>query len=339
VPHLYQRGSTWWCSFYVDGRRIQRSTRCTDRKAADLAARRFERDGADPAHAAQASATVALALSSFLEHVSHQRASGALAPATEDFYASKTGHIARVLGDATLLRHVDAVGVRRYLQQRRAEGAGEHTLVKELTTLRQVLRNAKLTGLFAGDLEAIVPRVSSQYEPRTRVLIPDELEALRSFLLPDRSAQVAFMVATGAEFGAVGRARWEDIHHDEPMVHIRGTKRALRDRWVPVVLEYAWRLLVEVPLLAEGTGGLIFRPWTKMQRDIQNACIEAGIAHTSPNDLRRTYATWHHAAGISLEHLAPAMGHSSTVMLSKVYGKLPPVDLVRRMTASLAGSR
>jgi integrase len=54
-------------------------------------------------------------------------------------------------------------------------------------------------------------------------------------LTDDRAAAVAFIVATAAEWGAVERARREDIELDQRRVLVRGTKRTTRWRIVPLV--------------------------------------------------------------------------------------------------------
>ena len=60
---LYKRGEVWSAWFYEpNGRRVSKSTKCTDRRAAELTLREWERGAADPAYAAAHSATVASAL-------------------------------------------------------------------------------------------------------------------------------------------------------------------------------------------------------------------------------------------------------------------------------------
>lgn len=51
---IYRRddSNVWQAVYYVDGRRIQRSTGGSDRKAAEAVLRQWERDAADPAGAA-----------------------------------------------------------------------------------------------------------------------------------------------------------------------------------------------------------------------------------------------------------------------------------------------
>jgi hypothetical protein len=59
---LFKRGRVWYAQVYENGRRVQRSTQCHDRRAAEVRARQLERDAADPAHAAAARATLTDAL-------------------------------------------------------------------------------------------------------------------------------------------------------------------------------------------------------------------------------------------------------------------------------------
>jgi len=56
---LFKRGATWYCwVFDANGKRIQKSTRCKDRKAAEAVAREYERRAADPAYAASNQTTL-----------------------------------------------------------------------------------------------------------------------------------------------------------------------------------------------------------------------------------------------------------------------------------------
>ncbi len=62
MERIYKRGRVWHGWFYLDGQRVFRSTRCRDRAAAEAVVRQWERDAADPAHAAARTATLTTAL-------------------------------------------------------------------------------------------------------------------------------------------------------------------------------------------------------------------------------------------------------------------------------------
>ena len=59
-----------------------------------------------------------------------------------------------------------------------------------------------------------------------------------------------------------------------------------------------------------------------MRRDLHAACERAEIAPVSPNDLRRTFATWQAEAGVPEAVTASLMGHTSSAMIRRVYAKI-----------------
>lgn len=336
MAHLYLRGRVWWCTYYDHtGRRHLASTRCTDRTAAELAAARLERIAADPAHAAKASATLSTALASFFRQCDDRLAAGTMSAATRRFYAVKAGHLVRLFGPDAALAGIDAPAVRAYLRQRRAEGAVEHTLSKEITTLRQTLRLAGLDGVWDGHVDHVVPPVRAQYSPKTRVLSRCEVRDVLGLLPRHRAAFVAFCVGTGAELQAAVRARRSDVDLSAGAVRLRGTKRPSRARVVPLVMAEARGLVMLALEWATGRDGALFVPWTSVQRDLRAAAVRLGIEHFSPNDLRRTFASWHVAAGVSFATLAPVMGHTTTTMLQLVYGRISAAEIAAKMRREL----
>jgi hypothetical protein len=76
-----------------------------------------------------------------------------------------------------------------------------------------------------------------------------------------------------------------------------------------------------------GEGGRLFAEWKSPNNALRRACERAKLPHTSFNDCRRTFATWLREEGVSAELIAPAMGHTTTAMVQKVYGRLTPEAL------------
>jgi hypothetical protein len=63
-----------------------------------------------------------------------------------------------------------------YISRRRAEGAADTTIAKELVVLRKSLRLAIRAGLWRGRVDEVIPiAFSPGYEPRKRALTADEL--------------------------------------------------------------------------------------------------------------------------------------------------------------------
>ena len=317
----------WQATYYINGNRVQRSTQCTDKKAAESLLRQWERDAADPAGAAARTTTLHDALKLLVGNRSERAAAGRGSDETADFYRKKSGHWIRILGEGFVLAQLDAPIVDRYISQRRTE-AGEYTISKELVTLRAALKLAKRAKLWQGDIDAIIPvAFAPQYKPRERWLPPDEVTALLGELSEDRAAQVAFMVGVGAEWGAIKRAVRSDIERDLSAVLVRGTKRETRHRVVAIVLDWQTKLIEFARDNARGAEKMLFLPWQNVRRDLHDACKRASIAPCSPNDLRRTFGHWLRKAGVEPQVIGPAMGHTDSRMVERVYGRLEPKEI------------
>jgi integrase len=343
---LYCEDNIWYADLRVGGRRLRRSTRCSDRKAAEAVAKQWERDEADPDYAATSKATLSHALALLIENREEQAKVGRKSAATASFYKAKAGHWTRLLetnsaGTYTAFplaklhaRHIDA-----FISSRRAEGAGENTINKELITLRAALKLAKRAGIWKGDVDTVMPvGFAPEYKPRERALTYPEAHVLLAELTADRAARVAFIIATSANWTETERARRQDVADDLSLVLIRGTKRASRHREVPIVSHDQRSLLEHALKHAEGPGDPLFTPWGNARRDLHQACERAGIPPVSPNDLRRTCATWLRAQGVPPHLIAPVMGHVDSRMVERVYGRLPTDQLAERLAQELGAN-
>jgi integrase len=321
---LYKRGDVWHVAYYdSEGKRVRESTKCTSRAAAEEFGKRRELRAAAPDRAAEDEETLERAFTRLIKDRMVKVKLGNRSQHTVSFYEQKSGHWLRLLGKDYRLSKLTAEVVDDYSLKRDAEGAKSTTIAKELVTLRAALRLAVRARTFTGNPLAILPvGFSTGYVPRGRWLPPGELQSLLSVLTPDRAARAAFMVATGAELGATDRAERGDS--DESFALVRGTKRESRWRKVPILTEWQKDLLAYALQHAEGDGGMLFRPWLRgnIIRDIKAACERADIDPCTPNDLRRTFAQWLRRAGLSIELIAPMMGHTTTKMVQLVYGKL-----------------
>lgn len=135
-----------------------------------------------------------------------------------------------------------------------------------------------------------------QYKPRRRWLTYEEAMKLLDNLEAERAAHVAFMLGSGARLSESLRATPDD--RDGETLRVHGSKTRESDGTIvitPLVrpfLDYAWEH-------APRRKDRLFRPWLKIHRDLKAACARAGIPACTPNDLRRTFATWHHQAGVA----------------------------------------
>src|SRR5258708_32096580 len=164
-----RRGRTWFGYVYENGRRRQVNTHCTDRTAALIALRQLEQDAADPRKAAAARTTLRHILEMLVEARWSDAKAGKRAPETAHFYAKTSGTLLRLFGEDFRLSQLDAPAVDAFIRARRDEDTSDHTIHKELTTLRAALRIALRARLWSGNLHEVMPeRFSSGYKPRNR---------------------------------------------------------------------------------------------------------------------------------------------------------------------------
>ncbi|MEO7095066.1 MAG: hypothetical protein ABI175_17535, partial [Polyangiales bacterium] len=232
--HLRQRGGIWYGTVYVDGRRAERSTGCTDKKAARAVLAQWERDAADPA--ARAATTLNDALNLLLDTTRAAVAQGDKSAKTLSFYDEKAGHLVAVLGhDLSIATITDSTISWRYIDARRKENVIDRTIKKELGTLRTALALAKERGLFSGPLDVIVPRkFRPPPPPKGDSITRANAAKIFPHLLPDAAAIMAFVLATGAEDAALRFAKRSDLR-SKGAVFIRGTKNDRRSAIVPIV--------------------------------------------------------------------------------------------------------
>lgn len=323
MARLYKRGKYWWYQF----RGARYSTRCTDRKAAELEARNIERRVADPTYRPSNETTLGAALSAYLEH---QRQRGR-APGTLQMQGVHVAHLARVIGSDTPVATIDAREVDRYVSVRHAEGASRPTQGKERTTLRGALRLAARHGYYPHPLDSVFAPFELDYKPLERRLSEPELDRLLAELTPHRAAVCAFIVATGADWGSVATARAEDVDLKAWRVLVRGTKNQYRHRELPVVLPLFRKLLkLAAPHLP-------FVGWTNAVRDLSYACKRAGVPRVTPRDLRRTHGYILRARGVEPHLIGRSLGHRDSTMVERVYGKLP-VDAFEALLRDRVGT-
>lgn len=339
MARIRRRANGNYEAVYYDrtGQRRFRSTRTRNARTARAVADRYEADANDSDPASRYKASVGDALGLLLEDRQAQVAAGNRSAGTVRMYRVKAGHLIRVFemeGDQQkpfLLVRLKARHVDEYIEKRRDEGAAEHTIAKELTTLRAALRICKRREMWPGAIEAVMPAgFSPGYKPRGRYLTVQELHALVTHLTPDHAARACFAVATSANMGETERAMREDITADA--VYVRGTKTDSRPRHVPIVMPWQRSLLEITNAYAQGADGRLFAMSAGgFHTALVRAAADAKIPRVTSNDLRRTFGHWMRAAQVPLELIAPAMGHATTQMLQKVYGRLDAGELATLM--------
>jgi site-specific recombinase XerC len=291
MARLRKRNGVYQAIYYgPDGRRRWKSTRCSDKRAAESAAGRFEREAQDPNTAAEDETSLGDALELLIDFMGELVGAGRRSAGTLSMHRDKAGHLRRVFEfdaetgelvpfrlSALHSRHVDD-----YISQRRREGAAENTIAKELVTLRSTLKLALRRGHWSGEPSAILPtRFAPEYRPRSRYLTRAELDGLLEHMTGDHAARVAFSVATSANRGETFRARREDI--TDGAVFVRGTKRSSRRRTVPIVSAWQQDLVRYAVEHAQGQDGKLFAFDGGFRAALDRACTDTKAPHCTSN--------------------------------------------------------
>lgn len=329
---LYKRGDIWWCRIRGRTGRIERkSTHCRDYQAALTVAADLERSAASEDHATAEETPFERGVTDyFADLVRRGRSSATIAIAQQ-----KTGHMLRLWGKSTPLARITARLVTEYIDARIEEGVSRFTVKKELGHLGQVLRLARYHRAYHLDVDQVIPPFfSGEHRPRTRWPTIEETRLLLAELEPRRAAHLAFIVATGARLSESLRARRSHVDWSRRVVHVAGTKTRGADAEVPItrLTEELLRWSLET---APGPD-LLFHPWDKIHRDVAAACVRAGIARVSPNDLRRAFGHWHRAAGVPVDIVAKMLRHTTDKLAQTTYARIGGDQLSELVARALA---
>lgn len=326
---IYQRkaGGTYY-GYWTDtrGKHRRQSLRTKDQQVARARLRQLELVSTDPA--AHSRHTLDEAVANLLDVVERGNANG-----TYRSYKQKARHLQRLLGNLEL-GDVTREGVVVLMRQRKLEGASDSTIHKELVVLRRALTEARERGLWRGDPRSIVPAIKVTYQPRERWLTPPQVELLLAEVPAHRRLWIALAALAGGSLSEVERTRVEHVDFAAKRIRIPGRKRSTRWRLVPMHPTLL-AMLREAVKGCTADASLVDR-WPNVRRDLHAAVdrINATLAESktkkkpaalpkvSPNDLRRTFASWLKQEGVDSMTVAHLMGHSSTRMVERVYGRL-----------------
>jgi site-specific recombinase XerD len=314
---LYRRaGSPFWQAEYSDGeQRWRESTGFADKEQASRFAAQRAAAASDPAPDQAEVDRQAHTLSESLQRLL-QVGVQEVSSATVHCYRHKAGHLARLLGQFDV-NSLNLDTLQDYCTIRTEEGAAPESVRKELVTLRRALTLSFRRRFMIRDPAEIMPKFRVRYVPVDRWLSQAEFERLIAHLAAPRRLWVITAVYTGCRRSELEGLTWQDIDWKRGIIRVRGTKTKGSHRIVPLHPRLAAELQpVERQL------GIILQPWDNAIRDLQVACKNLQIRRCTPNDFRRTFASWLKQAGQDSFVVAQLLGHTSSRMVELVYGRL-----------------
>ncbi len=118
-------------------------------------------------------------------------------------------------------------------------------------------------------------------------------------------------------------ARRGDENKAASIVHIHGTKTVYAEDDIPItVVSRPWFDWALDHAPGKKAGGLLFAPWGNISRDIHAACVRASIAPITPNDLRRSFGSWHKIAGAHVPDVARMLRHGDDKLAQTTYARV-----------------
>jgi len=235
---------------------------------------------------------------------------------------------------------------RAYVKFRKAQGAGDSTITRELRFLDLVKRNAHTEGKFEGMTGPdLWKKVQTPVKgSRNRTLSWEQFVQLREALILKWRIVLTFSIHTGAEKSVCQNILVSDLEIDSGRVRLPGTKQRAtsqkqgkpnhRDRWV-YLSDDQFQVMEEILLardealrhegIVPGRAGHLFPYFrdTGFATALRKACRSLGVERFTHHDCRHVFATWRLLAGHDQDRVSYELGESpDSKMLRGVYSQV-----------------
>lgn len=260
-----------------------------------------------------------------------------LADTTQTGYRAAWRDVAPALGDFPVGRLT-----RQHVQQFVTElGKGSATVRKAHRVLSLVLKYG-VENRYIAENVAEGARLPAPPPARDRILTKEELLRLADAIGEEGRGQVLMMGLAGLRWGEIAGLRVGVVDLDANRISIVETvpsssgklkvkgpksKESIRRIAIPRLLaeDLRERLRDKNPsdLVYPAPKGGIDRVGNFVKRTKwEESLAQAGIAHATPHDLRRTFGSIARMGGADLRYVQKAMGHASITTTSRIYAHL-----------------
>lgn len=311
---------------------IERSTKCERKSDARAVAERL--------HTEAAIGSVRVPLIAAVGELIVLRTRQNRATATIGKIRAKTYQLLRFFGDDFDVLHMTLDDASRYVAQRRADGVTDSTIATEWREMTSALKRLRRREILPFEPNTRWPdELSHASGVRERWLPWPEYLKLLAALDPEFRDHFVIYCSMGLRFSELYRLRAVDLVQvtdgDGLLVRVRGTKTAGAARTVPANPD-----ATEILQRRASAGGDLFplsrkgglpSQMTAWARALRAACRSAKVAHTSTNDLRRTFASRAFQEGVDEALVIKWMGHVSSDMVRRVYSRPSEEQHVREV--------
>lgn len=214
---------------------------------------------------------------------------------------------------------------RSYTRLRRSAKKHDGTIWTELGHLRTVLRWAY------GDKAPRIERPAKP-APRDRYLTHAEIDRLLAAPMAHHiKLAILLMLGTAGRVSAILELKWSRIDFERGQINLRTDDTGPRKGRAIVPMNAMLRAALTSAKQAAMTEYVIEWAGAPVQRIKTGfaAAVKAAGLKCSPHDLRRTTAVHMVEAGIPMDEVAQLLGHTSTAVTFRVYGRYSPTHLRR----------
>lgn len=204
---LYKRGGVWWYEFEFRGQRVRESTGSDSKTLAIKAERQRRRELEESANGVRAARRPVLFPTAAREWMAANKARWSKSNVSIQEFNLK--HLSAYFG-SMLLADVTPQHIGKYQGIRQTEGASNRTINMEVSTLRMMMKAARLWGAISDDVRMLPER-----RDVGRALTPDEekklLDACRKSPQKALYTAVVIFCNTGMRNAELRRARWSQV--------------------------------------------------------------------------------------------------------------------------------
>ncbi len=204
---VFKRGGKWWYEFSFQGQRIRESTRSESKTLAVRAERQRRRELEESANGVRAARRPMLFPVAAREWMAVNRARWSRSNIAIQEFNLK--HLSVYFG-SMLLSDISSQDIGKYQGVRQREGASNRTINMEVSTLRMMMKAARLWGAISEDVKMLTER-----RDVGRALTPDEetrlLEACRKSPQPSLHTAVVIFCNTGLRNAELRCSRWSQV--------------------------------------------------------------------------------------------------------------------------------